>query len=170
MLMTTYSLPLSDSNGKFYAVLTADISLDWLTDMIHRKDSISNAEQLVDTAEEPIYSFIIGREGKYIVHPDKELILGETFLSHCLKTKSTEDDRMAYDMLAGKKDYILAVDQSTQGTKGLVFDRLGRLVARADRPHRQIIDENGYVEHDPMEILHNTLEVCADVIRKACAS
>ena len=69
--------------------------------------------------------------------------------------------------MAGKKDYILAVDQSTQGTKGLVFDRLGRLVARADRPHRQIIDENGYVEHDPMEILHNTLAVCADVISKA---
>ena len=110
MLMTTYSLPLSDSNGKFYAVLTADISLDWLTDMIHRTDSISNAEQLVDTAEEPIYSFIIGREGKYIVHPDKELILGETFLSHCLKTKSTEDDRMAYDMLAGKKDYNFFYD------------------------------------------------------------
>ena len=63
--------------------------------------------------------------------------------------------------------YILAVDQSTQGTKGLIFDRTGQLAARADRPHRQIIDANGFVEHDPMEILNNTYAVCEDVIRKA---
>lgn len=29
--------------------------------------------------------------------------------------------------------YILAVDQSTQGTKGLLFDGRGALVGRADR-------------------------------------
>ena len=112
MLMTTYSLPLFDNSGKFYAVLTADISLDWLTDMIHRTDSISNAEQLGDTTEDPIYSFIIGRGGTYIVHPDKKRILGETFLSHCLETESTQDDKIAYDMLAGKKDYQMFTDDS----------------------------------------------------------
>ena len=56
--------------------------------------------------------------------------------------------------------YILAVDQSTQGTKGLIFDRKGRLLARADRPHRQIVNEKGWVEHDPEEILKNTVVVC----------
>ena len=65
--------------------------------------------------------------------------------------------------------YILAVDQSTQGTKGLLFDRDGGLKARADRPHRQIVDSRGYVEHDPSEILRNTLAVCRDVIEKAGA-
>ena len=63
--------------------------------------------------------------------------------------------------------YVLAVDQSTQGTKGLIFDEKGILVARADRPHRQIINEQGWVEHDPVEILHNTCAVCADVIDKS---
>ena len=63
--------------------------------------------------------------------------------------------------------YILAVDQSTQGTKGLIFDKQGKLIARADRPHRQIIDANGYVEHDPMEIMENTCAVSRDVIEKA---
>lgn len=33
------------------------------------------------------------------------------------------------------KPYILAIDQSTQGTKGVVFDGEGTLLARADRPH-----------------------------------
>jgi glycerol kinase len=63
--------------------------------------------------------------------------------------------------------YILAVDQSTQGTKGLLFDEEGKLTARADRPHRQIITPEGWVEHDPMEILSNTKGVCGDVIQKA---
>ena len=63
--------------------------------------------------------------------------------------------------------YILAVDQSTQGTKGLLFDERGGLVARADRPHRQIISPEGWVSHDPMEIRANTLAVCRDVVEKA---
>jgi glycerol kinase len=65
------------------------------------------------------------------------------------------------------KRYILAVDQSTQGTKGLIFDQKGILAARADRSHRQIINEKGWVEHDPFEIMKNTLAVCKDVIDKA---
>lgn len=63
--------------------------------------------------------------------------------------------------------YILAVDQSTQGTKGLLFDLEGRMLARADRQHKQMINEKGWVEHDPVEILHHTISVCRDVIEKA---
>ena len=34
--------------------------------------------------------------------------------------------------------YILGIDQSTQGTKALLFDCGGALLARADLPHRQM--------------------------------
>ena len=63
--------------------------------------------------------------------------------------------------------YILSVDQSTQGTKGLLFDENCRLIARADKSHRQIVNEAGWVSHDLSEILENTLEVCRQVIRKS---
>ena len=63
--------------------------------------------------------------------------------------------------------YILAVDQSTQGTKGLLFNEDGELVCRADRPHRQIISPLGWVSHDPEEIRRNTLAVCRDTVEKA---
>ena len=63
--------------------------------------------------------------------------------------------------------YILAFDQSTQGTKGLLFDGAGRLAARCDRSHRQIVDEKGWVEHDPEEIYRNTVAVAKDVVEKA---
>jgi glycerol kinase len=61
---------------------------------------------------------------------------------------------------------ILAIDQSTSGTKALLFSAAGDLIGRADRPHRQIIDERGWVEHDPVEILQNTLAVVRDVVAK----
>ena len=63
--------------------------------------------------------------------------------------------------------YILSIDQSTSGTKALLFSAAGDLIGRADRPHRQIIDERGWVEHDPVEILANTLAVVQDVVEKA---
>ncbi len=63
--------------------------------------------------------------------------------------------------------YVLAVDQSTQGTKALLFDPQGALISRADRPHRQITDDRGWVEHDPEEIWQNTLGVIRDATEKA---
>lgn len=63
--------------------------------------------------------------------------------------------------------YILGLDQSTQGTKALIYDENGKIIARADLSHKQMIDERGWVEHDPQEILANTYKVIADVIDKA---
>ena len=37
--------------------------------------------------------------------------------------------------------YIISIDQSTQGTKALLFDETGSIMRRTDRPHRQIINE-----------------------------
>lgn len=64
------------------------------------------------------------------------------------------------------KKYVLSVDQSTQGTKALLFDERGTLLSRADKSHRQIIDEHGWVEHDPEEIWQNTLYVVKTVVKK----
>ena len=47
-----------------------------------------------------------------------------------------------------KKKYVLAIDQSTQGTKGVLFDQKGELFCRADLTHQQIINEKGWVSHN----------------------
>ena len=67
-------------------------------------------------------------------------------------------------------DYIVAIDQSTQSTKALLFDRQGRIRLRVDRPHRQIIDERGYVEHDPEEIWQNVLALIPELLQKSGVS
>lgn len=53
--------------------------------------------------------------------------------------------------------YVIGIDQSTQGTKVLLFDSAGNIRKRVDRPHRQIIDERGYVSHDMEEIYRNLI-------------
>ena len=55
--------------------------------------------------------------------------------------------------------YIISIDQSTQGTKALLFDQSGSLMKRTDKPHRQIVNEKGWVSHDPTEIYENVIEV-----------
>ena len=55
--------------------------------------------------------------------------------------------------------YIGAIDQGTTGTRFMVFDHGGEVVANAYEQHEQIYPEPGWVEHDPVEIWENTQEV-----------
>ena len=103
--MTTYSLPLYDSMGNLYAIITADVSLDWLSDMTHRMDSLNNVDNTMMNDERHAYSFIISRGGTYITHPNKERILNETIFSYCMETDTEKDDSLAYEMIEGKEDY-----------------------------------------------------------------
>lgn len=63
--------------------------------------------------------------------------------------------------------YVLGIDQSTQGTKALLFDEQGDLICRTDLTHEQIINEKGWVEHNPIEIIDNTIQVVKDLVEKA---
>jgi len=65
------------------------------------------------------------------------------------------------------KKYILGIDQSTSGTKALLFDNNGSLVCRYDIAHRQIIDDKGRVEHNLTEIYQNTVEATRQVVIKS---
>ena len=63
-----------------------------------------------------------------------------------------------------EKRYILAIDQSTQGTKAMLLDEQGAFLLRRDIPHRQLINDQGWVGHDLGEIAENIFRVCAQVI------
>ena len=55
--------------------------------------------------------------------------------------------------------YMISIDQSTQGTKALLFDEGGSLIKRTDKPHEQIVNEKGWVSHNPAEIYENVIDV-----------
>jgi glycerol kinase len=65
------------------------------------------------------------------------------------------------------KRYVAAIDQGTTSTRFMVFDADGRIVSVAQKEHRQIYSQPGWVEHDPAEIIRNTNEVAAEALRSA---
>lgn len=92
MLMSTYSKPLYDKNGKMYAIFTADISLKWLTELVNSIKPYPNA-----------YNVMVGRGGTYLVHPNSERILTETILSATLDMKDRSVEKIAKAMINKEK-------------------------------------------------------------------
>jgi len=67
VLMTTYSLPIWDTKGKLAAVLTADISLGWLTELIGNVKVYPKA-----------FNMVISRQGQIMVCPVETLVMRST--------------------------------------------------------------------------------------------
>jgi glycerol kinase len=63
--------------------------------------------------------------------------------------------------------YVGAIDQGTTGTRFMVFDHAGTVVANAYETHEQIYPEPGWVEHDPLEIWANTKSVVRTALEDA---
>ncbi len=55
--------------------------------------------------------------------------------------------------------YAAAVDQGTTGTRFMIFDRQGQMVASMYEEHTQIYPQPGWVEHDASEIWTKTYRV-----------
>ncbi|WP_303974594.1 glycerol kinase [Streptococcus merionis] len=53
--------------------------------------------------------------------------------------------------------YVIGIDQSTQGTKAILFDSAGKIVKKISRAHEQIISDQGWVSHNSTEIYHNVI-------------
>jgi glycerol kinase len=62
---------------------------------------------------------------------------------------------------------ILALDQGTTSSRGIVFDREGSIRAVAQQEFRQIFPQSGWVEHDANEIWRTQLETGRAALAKA---
>ena len=54
-----------------------------------------------------------------------------------------------------KEKYIMALDQGTTSSRAIIFNKKGEIVAKAQNEFAQHYPQNGWVEHDPMEIFTN---------------
>ncbi len=63
--------------------------------------------------------------------------------------------------------FIGAIDQGTTSTRFIVFDRTGAVIAQAQREHRQIFPQPGWVEHDPIEIRDAVAATMDQALRSA---
>ncbi|WP_458187614.1 glycerol kinase GlpK [Haladaptatus sp. NG-WS-4] len=69
--------------------------------------------------------------------------------------------------MASNETYVGSIDQGTTGTRFMVFDHAGTVVANAYEKHEQMYPEPGWVEHDPLEIWENTKSVIQSALSEA---
>ena len=62
---------------------------------------------------------------------------------------------------------VAAIDQGTTSTRCLLFNPAGRMVAVAQREHRQYYPRSGWVEHDAEEIWRNVTRIVPAALRSA---
>ena len=92
VLMTTFSSPIKDLNGNMAAVLTADISLDWLTDLLESIQVYPHA-----------HSLIISRSGRFMLNKTRELVLQKTLMEVVDQIQDKADYKeLSRAMLAGE--------------------------------------------------------------------
>ena len=65
------------------------------------------------------------------------------------------------------KKYIVAFDQGTTSSRAIVFDHDANVVSIAQREFTQIYPQNGWVEHDPMEIWATQSAVWVEALAQA---
>ena len=62
------------------------------------------------------------------------------------------------------KKYIIAIDQGTTSCRSILFDKNGNIIGTEQKEFKQILPENGWVEHDPIEILNTQTQTLKDLI------
>ncbi len=65
------------------------------------------------------------------------------------------------------KNYILSLDQGTTSSRAILFDKNQNIVAMSQKEFTQIFPQDGWVEHDAMEIYSSQYAVMMEVIAKS---
>ena len=65
-----------------------------------------------------------------------------------------------------KSPYILAIDQGTSSTRAALIDKKGVIVDQESIEFKQIYPANGWVEHDPLEIIQTVKSTIAIILKR----
>ena len=108
--MTTYSRPVLDPKGTTAAVITADVSLEWLSKHVGRVDIYPEA-----------YSILISRKGKVMMGPVDSLAMQYTVQEMAERMKDdVVFNKLVSDMLSGKRGTV-TVNSPQQGKSTVYY-------------------------------------------------
>ena len=100
-VLSTFSVPVVDSQGRVAGVFGTDFPLAWLYEQLIQLDEQINRNVSKKTENERIYCFILGRDGVYIAHPERERSLTGDYFDYT-GTELAEDYRLiGEEMLKG---------------------------------------------------------------------
>lgn len=111
-VMSTFSVPFyKNIRGKrtFTGVVTADMSLEWLKDIISRV-------KIYETG----YAFLISQNGIFITHPDKNLIMRESIFTVAEMAGDSSLRNIGRKMIRGEKGFV-ALPQYFAGKKAWIY-------------------------------------------------
>ncbi|MDQ1336387.1 MAG: phosphoserine phosphatase RsbU/P [Thermodesulfobacteriota bacterium] len=97
IVMATYSVPFYQTvsgERRFMGVVTADISLSWLTDII---SSIKTAESG--------YAFLVSKKGHFLAHPQTDLVLKKTIFDEAMTRNDPDLYSIGMAMTEGKTGF-----------------------------------------------------------------
>jgi len=116
ILMATYSVPFYkkiDGEKKFMGVITADISLGWLQEMV---SSIK--------IEKSGYAFLISKNGTYVTHPHAKMIMNETIFSIAEETNNKELRTIGRSMIRGGSGFFPVTSIVTKKSSWISYSPL----------------------------------------------
>jgi sigma-B regulation protein RsbU (phosphoserine phosphatase) len=99
LLVSTYSVPFYENSSdrrKFKGVVTSDISLDALTNII-------SSVKILDTG----YAALLSRNGMILAHPLKDAIMNETFFSIAETRNDPAMRELGRKMVRGESGFVL---------------------------------------------------------------
>jgi Signal transduction histidine kinase involved in nitrogen fixation and metabolism regulation len=104
-ILCTYSTPVVDSEGRTVGVFGADFPLAWLYEQLIQLDKQVNRKTIFGKKieNERVYCFILGRNGVYIAHPERERSLTGNYFDYAGTKLSEEYRQIGEEMLSGKK-------------------------------------------------------------------
>ena len=82
--LVAYMHPIRDAQGRTVAILGADLSLDFMTELIALQDSVFQRDTwaMSFSGEEAFSSFVVEHDGTFVTHPDHRRILHGNFYNH----------------------------------------------------------------------------------------
>ena len=108
MMLCTYTYPIRDDQGRIVALIGADVSLDWLSDVI-------NARHIYPSS----YNVVISRTGQLMACPVESLLLRRTIQQVTAKNEDTTASFIGKQMLKGNSGQATLTDE--KGQKNYIF-------------------------------------------------
>ena len=104
--LVAYLYPIHDQKGRVVAILGADLSLDFMTNLLMEQSTIFQKGSMVLYDADLFKSYVLTNDGTYITHPDQRRILKGNFFVHIKDAdKSGVAQKTISLMQEGKKSF-----------------------------------------------------------------
>lgn len=108
-ILTSYCCPMRDEEGHYVGSITASLTLKWLSEMVTRLKPYPNSAAIM-----------VGRDGKYLVHPDTAKLYRETIFSDAAPESKRDIEALGRAMLAGRSGMV---ETKVDGREAFIFYR-----------------------------------------------